>query len=102
MKNLVVKVESLTVKYGDHFALEDVHLNVPANSFVAVVGPNGAGKSTFFKVLLNLIQPSQGKVTLYEKDPDQIPAEWIGYVPQAKSLDRSFPALAIEDHHETW
>jgi zinc transport system ATP-binding protein len=96
MKTFAVEVESLTVKYGEHFALENVHLSIPTNSFVAIVGPNGAGKSTFFKVLLNLVQPSEGKVRLYEKDPDQIPAEWVGYVPQAKSMDRSFPALAIE------
>ena len=52
MSENVIKVENLSVKFGDHLALEDLNLQIHRNSFVAIVGPNGAGKTTFLKVLL--------------------------------------------------
>ena len=96
MNNYAVEVENLSIKFGDHQALENLTLHVPKNSFVAIVGPNGAGKTTFLKVLLGLMRPTSGKVEIYNKTPEKVPPDWIGYVPQFKTMDRSFPALAIE------
>ena len=96
MKDGVITVDNLSVKYGQHQALEDITLRVPQNAFVAIVGPNGAGKSTFLGVLLGLIPPSSGTVKILNKEPQKVPADWIGYIPQVKTMDRSFPALSIE------
>ncbi len=91
-----IRLEGVSVRFGGYRALETVSLVVPAGAFVAVIGPNGAGKSTLLQVLLGLIRPSRGRVWLFGRPPEQVPPEWIGYVPQFKTLDRSFPALAIE------
>ncbi len=91
-----VRLEGVTVRYGGYRALEDVSLTVPRGAFVAVIGPNGAGKSTLLKVLLGLVRPSGGRVLLFGRPLAQVPPNWIGYVPQFKTLDRSFPALAME------
>jgi zinc transport system ATP-binding protein len=92
----IVEVERLTVQFGEHYALKNINLKIAENSFVAVVGPNGAGKTTFFKVLLGLVFPTSGRVTLFNKAPQKISPKKIGYVPQVKTMDRFFPALAIE------
>lgn len=91
-----IEIEHLSVKFGSHFALEDISFELEKGSFLTVIGPNGGGKSTFLKILLGLLSPSEGKVRIFAKSPSEIPAEWIGYVPQIKTLDRSFPALSIE------
>jgi len=96
MSQHTVEVNQLSVKFGAHLVLEDLDLNIPRNHFVAIVGPNGAGKSTFLKVLLGLVHPTSGKVKLFNRMPQQVPADWIGYVPQVKTMDRNFPALSIE------
>ena len=96
MSGHAIHVENLCVKFGDNLALEELTFDIKKGAYVAVVGPNGAGKSTFFKVLLGLLKPCSGKVTLFDKDPNKIPAQWIGYVPQMKTMDRTFPAMAIE------
>jgi len=96
MSNYAVEVADLSVKVGDHQALCNLSLRVPQTAFVAIVGPNGAGKSTFLKVLLGLIKPTTGSVKIFGKEPLQVAPDWIGYVPQAKTMDRSFPALSIE------
>lgn len=91
-----VLVRDLTVRFGDHLALEDVSLSVPRGAFVAIVGPNGAGKSTLLKVLLGLVQPTRGEVRVLGSPPSRVDPRRIGYVPQFKTLDRTFPALAEE------
>lgn len=96
MSQLMVEVENLTVAFDNHNPLEDLNLQISPNQFVAIVGPNGAGKSTFLKVLLGLIHPLRGRVRLFGKSPKDVPPEWVGYVPQVKTMDRSFPALSIE------
>jgi zinc transport system ATP-binding protein len=92
----MIDVAHLTVAYGRHVALAGVHFDLPVGAFLAIVGPNGSGKSTLIKVLLGLQRPSAGSVRLYEQPPNQVPAAWLGYVPQIKTLDRTFPAIACE------
>lgn len=91
-----VEVKGLSVKFGDFYALSELELKVPDHSFVAIVGPNGAGKSTFLKVLLGLVPEYSGQVRLFGKKIREVPPDWIGYVPQFKTMDRKFPALSIE------
>jgi len=96
MTEPAVEVENLSIKFEDHLALSGLSLQIPQKSFVAIVGPNGAGKSTFLKVLLGLVLPTTGKVKIFGKPPLRVDPNLIGYVPQFKTMDRSFPALSIE------
>jgi zinc transport system ATP-binding protein len=93
---MAVEVDNLSVRLGEHVALSGVNLAIPENAFVAIVGPNGGGKSTLLKVLLGLLPPTTGRVRIWGRAPDEVPPELIGYVPQVKTMDRTFPALSIE------
>jgi zinc transport system ATP-binding protein len=90
-----VEAAGLTVRLGDVDVLRDVDFRLPASRFLTIIGPNGAGKSTLVKTLLGLIEPQRGAVRLFGRpagrDPDR-----VGYVPQLKTFDRSFPATALE------
>lgn len=91
-----VSVSDLVVHFGDHAALDGISFTATAGDFVAVVGPNGAGKTTLLKALLGLTQPDGGAVRLFGLPPTDLPDGGIGYVPQIKTLDRSFPAQALD------
>lgn len=96
MNEPIVDVLDLSVTFGERTVLRDVTLSIPSGSVLAVLGPNGSGKTTFVRALLGLIQPSSGMVRIFGVAPRAVPAEWIGYVPQIKTFDRSFPGTALE------
>lgn len=92
----MIKFENINVGYSKYFALEDINLEIKSNSFTAILGPNGGGKTTFLKLILGLIKPTSGKILINGKKPLKLESKTIGYVPQIKTLDRTFPALCIE------
>ena len=96
MSGCAVEVKDLTVRFGNHVALEKVSLCVPAGARLAIVGPNGAGKSTLLRVILGLVPARQGTVSVGGEPPARIAPDWIAYVPQIKTLNRSFPAVSEE------
>lgn len=93
---IAVRTENLYARYGNNTALVDITCQIHEGEFVAVLGPNGAGKSAFLKILLGLLLPTAGEVEILGNVPAKVDPMQIGYVPQVKTLDRSFPALAME------
>lgn len=59
-----MKVEDLTVRYGDRTVLEHYNLSLPDEGLTFLSGPSGAGKTTLLRVLAGLIQPERGRFTL--------------------------------------
>jgi len=93
----VLKAEGISFSYGTDAVLDDVTFGVEAGEFVALVGPNGSGKSTLLRILLGLLSPSAGRVTLFGEAPDRLHDRWrIGYVPQRPALARELPASVEE------
>lgn len=86
-----IRATGVTVIYDDATepALLEADVEVPAGSSVALVGPTGAGKSTLADVILGVLQPIAGEVTLGGLSPRAAISTWpggIAYVPQAVAL----------------
>ncbi|MBI3735895.1 metal ABC transporter ATP-binding protein [Candidatus Sumerlaeota bacterium] len=92
----MIEANNFSVRFGANFALESLSFAVEEGSFVAVIGPNGAGKSTLLRSMLGLVSPASGEILVMGKSPSLDLPAGIGYVPQVKTLDRTFPALGIE------
>ncbi len=90
-----VHIHNVTVRFGAVEALSNVSLDLPPGRTLAVIGPNGGGKSTLIKVALGLITPDGGHAAIFGHDAGGRP-DLIGYVPQLKTFDRTFPASAAE------
>jgi ABC-2 type transport system ATP-binding protein len=60
----VIEARGLTKTYGTVRALDGLDLSIPRGGVYGVLGPNGAGKSTLFRILLDLIRPSDGSATV--------------------------------------
>ena len=85
-----IKVDSLTKKFGDFKAIDNISFNVDEGEIFGFLGPNGAGKSTTMMILTTLLKPSSGKVLVgghdIMSDAKKV-REKIGYVQQEISVD---------------
>lgn len=81
----VIKVENLTRRFGDFVAVDHVNFEVNAGEVVGYLGPNGSGKTTTIRMLLGLLEPSDGKATVFGfdafKQSEQVRAR-AGYMSQ--------------------
>jgi ABC-2 type transport system ATP-binding protein len=92
-----IETHDLTYRAGKDFALEQVNLRVPAGSIYGFLGPNGAGKTTTIRLLLGLLRPNGGTVTVlgYSVPRDvHLPLARTGYVPERPHL---YPMLKVSE-----
>jgi iron(III) transport system ATP-binding protein len=93
----LLELSAVSRRYGDHVALRDVDLAVPAQSRTAIVGPSGSGKTTLLRIVAGFETPDTGTVRLDGQDLTRVPAHRrdIGYVAQEGAL---FPHMSIADN----
>lgn len=84
----VLQVEKIRKQFGDHVAVDEVSFSIGEGVIFGLIGPNGAGKTTTIRMIMNIIAPDAGRVTLLGKsDPREI-ADLIGYLPEERGLYR--------------
>jgi zinc transport system ATP-binding protein len=79
-----IKLENVSVYYGDVCAIKNINLEIMKNDFLGIIGPNGSGKTTLLKVLLGIISPDAGNLS--KRDDLK-----VGYVPQFSTFNKGFP-----------
>jgi ABC-2 type transport system ATP-binding protein len=60
----IIKLENLSKKFGDFYAVSNINLEVCAGETIGLVGPNGAGKTTTIKMIAKLLRPSSGRILI--------------------------------------
>jgi ABC-type bacteriocin/lantibiotic exporter with double-glycine peptidase domain len=103
-KPQTLKVQSVGFRYSDGSpeAVSDVSLAVPFGAAVAFVGSSGAGKSTMVDLILGLIEPTRGEISIDDISLADARDAWrnrVGYVPQDVSL---FDATIAQNVALTW
>ncbi len=91
-RHTVLTAHHLSKQFGEMLVVDDVSFTVEQGEMLAIIGPNGSGKSTLMKMILGLLSPTQGTVTLHTKRGIRD----IGYVPQRFSFERSTPVTVKE------
>jgi ABC-2 type transport system ATP-binding protein/ribosome-dependent ATPase len=82
----LVGARSATIRFGDFTAVDSVDLDVGAGEVVGLLGANGAGKTTLIRMLLGLLIPTHGSVSLFGGRPSRATRRRLGYVPQSLGL----------------
>lgn len=93
---MAISVESLTKKYGEQKAVNNISFEIKTGEVVGFLGPNGAGKSTTMKMITCYMAPSSGDVRLdslsIHNDGDEIKKK-IGYLPEHNPLYTDMPII---------
>ncbi|PFE02859.1 ABC transporter ATP-binding protein [Bacillus cereus] len=66
--NYILETTGLTKRYRNDYVVHNVDLKIPKGEIYGFLGPNGAGKTTSIRMLLGLIKPTQGRVTIFQQD----------------------------------
>jgi branched-chain amino acid transport system ATP-binding protein len=98
----MLKVEGLSVGYGDAHVLEDISFSVRRGDMTCILGPNGAGKTTLLRSITGLLPSSSGKVWLsgeeiQRKKPHQIVGLGMTMIPEGRRL---WPPLSVRENLE--
>lgn len=97
-----IETRSLYYRPGRGFELGDLSITVPEGSVYGFLGPNGSGKTTTIKLLLGLLRPQRGSITVLDREVPRQAAEALartGYVPEAPHLYRSLRVAQAIDYH---
>lgn len=114
--NLIVpkiSLKSVFFRYPgkDRWVLEDISIEIPANSFVGIVGRSGAGKSTLVDLILGLLSPDKGEILLSGMPPRQAVKQFprqVAYVPQnvfmhkGTVLENVLAGISLDEIDKLW
>lgn len=82
----MLKLENVTKYYGDFLAVDNLSFTVKPGEIFGLLGVNGAGKTTTFRMIMGLLEPSSGKITLDGKSIDYSVTDKIGFLTEERSL----------------
>jgi len=86
---IAVELKDATKRYNEIVAVNKLNLTISTGEIFGLLGPNGSGKSTTLKMLLGLVQPTAGSVTVLGLDVQKQPVEvkrLVGYVPESPNI----------------
>ena len=95
--SLAIETRDLHYRPGRGFQISNLNMHVPSGSLYGFLGPNGAGKTTTIRLLLGLLKPGGGSITVLGH---AMPAEHVavlartGYVPERPHL---YPTLSVDE-----
>ena len=82
----MLKVKHVTKYYGDFCAVNDLSFEVAPGEIFGLLGVNGAGKTTTFRMIMGLLEPTKGEITLNGKPIDYSVTDTIGFLTEERSL----------------
>lgn len=93
----MIRLKNVTYSYDADRkpALENVDLTIPRGDFASIVGPNGGGKTTLIRLILGLLKPQVGTVSLFGEAPEKARLR-VGYTPQQARVDFKFPISVLD------
>ncbi len=92
--SFALEAEGLAKRYGARAAVEDLSFQVPRGAIYGVLGPNGAGKSSTLRMLVGVLQPSAGRISVLGGPPTREALKHVGYLPEERGLYRGMSARA--------
>ncbi len=90
-----LKIDSISKSFGAFKAVDTLSLEVPAGSIYGILGPNGAGKTTTIRMILNIIAPDSGNITLGGVPFNEDLKKQVGYLPEERGIFKKMKILDL-------
>jgi ABC-2 type transport system ATP-binding protein len=83
---LAAEVNHVSKSYADKIAVDDLSFTVAQGEIFGLIGPNGAGKTTTIRMMMDIIKPDSGDITILGKKLDEATKNSLGYLPEERGL----------------
>jgi ABC-2 type transport system ATP-binding protein len=91
---MVLKLENVTKKFGNFTAVNNLNISIPEKEMFGFLGANGAGKTTTFRMILGILDSTEGNITWNGKKIDYSASPYIGYLPEERGL---YPKVKVNE-----
>jgi len=90
---LAVEVSHVVKSFADKVAVDDLSLSVAQGEIFGLIGPNGAGKTTTIRMMMDIIKPDSGEVTILGEKLGEATKNKLGYLPEERGLYKKLRVL---------
>jgi ABC-2 type transport system ATP-binding protein len=90
-----IRLRGVTKRFGKHTAVDSFDFDVPRGSICGLLGPNGSGKTTTIRMIMGILLPDEGSVSLFGADPDLSRRTRVGYLPEERGVYRKMKCLEL-------
>jgi ABC-2 type transport system ATP-binding protein len=92
-----LEIRSVSKRYDEHVAVDNLSITIPRGVIYGILGPNGAGKTTTIRMAMNIIARDSGTISLLGKDPAEglDVLRGIGYLPEERGLYKKMKVLDV-------
>ncbi len=88
-----VEVNHIVKSYADKIVVDDLSFSVPQNEIFGLIGPNGAGKTTTIRMMMDIIKPDSGDITILGEKLTEASKNRLGYLPEERGLYRKLTVI---------
>ena len=81
-----VQLQQVTKTFGKHTAVNDLSLEVPEGTVYGFIGPNGSGKTTTLRMIMRIIHPDRGQISVLGERSFDAASNCVGYLPEERGL----------------
>src|SRR6201997_4557997 len=81
-----VQIHQVTKTFGNHVAVDDLTLEVPTGSVYGFIGPNGSGKTTTLRMIMRILHPDRGEISVLGEHSLGAANDRVGYLPEERGL----------------
>jgi ABC-2 type transport system ATP-binding protein len=90
---LAVEVSHVAKSFADKVAVDDLSFSVAQGEMFGLIGPNGAGKTTTIRMMMDIIKPDSGEVTILGEKLSEAAKDKLGYLPEERGLYKKLGVL---------
>ena len=92
---VAVRLEGVTKRFSGHTAVDRLDLEIPRGSIYGLLGPNGSGKTTSIRMIMGILLPDEGRVSLFGADPSQSRRQKVGYLPEERGVYKKMTVIEL-------
>src|SRR5688500_397106 len=93
MQDDVIRIENVVKRFAGHTAVAGLSMSVPRGGIFGLLGPNGAGKTTTIRMIMNILTPDEGRITVLGQPASRALSPRIGFLPEERGLYKKMEVL---------